>query len=361
MKLRLLLISIAALTIVPIRPYADSAEKSKSAVQEIESAARLFVNSLNAQQREAAIFSFDEDERRDWHYIPRFRSGLELKKMNTQQKQHAWALMRSALSEVGYDKVRGVLLLEQILRETEPWYSLLFFPRDPENFVFCFFGEPNAQKPWGWRMEGHHLSLNFTVVPGKGVAFTPAFFGASPARVWDHHARAGLRILEREHTLGFQLIQMLTPEQLAVARVDEEAPGNIFSGPGNERRFQNDRAGLAIRALNPQQRDVALALVREYLFNIGPEFAERQWERARAAGFENIRFVWAGSLTPDRPHYYRLAGPTMIIEYDNTHHGVNHAHSVWHDPENIFGEDLLKNHYEMSHNEQSHNHAHPHH
>ncbi|MEQ9365060.1 MAG: DUF3500 domain-containing protein [Leptospirales bacterium] len=318
-------------------------------MKKIESAAKKFVDSLDPDQREDAILPWESESRGEWHYIPRWRSGLELKKMDADQKEHARALMQAALSEVGFDKVRGILLLEQILRETEPWYSLIFFPRNPENFVFCFFGSPHEDKPWGWRMEGHHLSLNFTVVPGRGISFTPAFYGASPAVVGSNHPRAGMRVLEREHSLGFQLVRSLNAEQLAIARIDEDSPGDILAGPGEENRFHNQRDGLAIGALNPEQRRIALELIQEYLFNIGEDFARKQMERARKAGIENIRFVWAGSLNPERPHYYRLHGPTMVIEYDNTQDNANHVHSVWHDPANHLGQDLLRDHYRAHH------------
>lgn len=303
---------------------------------EITAAAVAFLDSLSVAQTRAISFSVDAAERRDWHYTPRRRPGVRLDELNQDQRRLGWQLMRAALSEVGYDKARSVIILEEILGEITGRPDF----RDPDNYAFAVFGSPQAVSPWGWRFEGHHLSLSFTVVPGNGVAFTPAFFGTNPAVVPQGSRRAGWRVLEQEHELAFALLSTLTEEQLATALIDDQPPGDIVAGPGNEARI-TDPVGLPFGNMTAAQRSLALRLVRVYVNNVGADFARRELDKMEAAGVDTIHFAWAGSSDPEAPHYYRIHGPTVLIEYDNR---GNHVHSVWHDPADLFGEDLLGRH-----------------
>lgn len=220
--------------------------------------------------------------------------------------------------------------------------------RDPENYAIVIFGDPASTKPWSWRFEGHHLSLTFTVVPGHGIAVTPAFVGANPATVPEPHERAGFKTLGLQEELGFRLLNSLTDRQRKKALIASESFGNILSVPGREGRLQQ-QVGLALGDMTTAQRQQALVLIHTYVQNARSELAKQELEVLAAAGIDAIHFAWAGSPQPGRPHYYRLHGPRLVIEYDNTQNGVNHIHAVWHDPTNRFGQDLLRTHYETSH------------
>lgn len=303
-----------------------------------------FVESLSAEQRRQAVYGFDADRRRDWHYVPRRRPGLPLRVMDAAQRERAWALVGAALSDTGCRKARGVVDLEAILGELTGEVER----RDRLNYAVALFGDPGAAAPWSWRVEGHHLSLTFTIVPGEGIAATPAFFGANPNRVPDGHRHAGLRILPEEQDLAFALVQGLESAQRAAAVIADRSMGDILTGPGREQSLRTP-TGLSLAAMTEAQRDGAMRLLGAYLGNMEQGVASRQWARIREAGVGRLYFAWAGSLAPGRPHYYRLHGPTLVIEYDNTQNGANHAHSVWHDPQDAFGGDLLRRHHEDAH------------
>jgi len=219
--------------------------------------------------------------------------------------------------------------------------------RDPENYAVTVFGAPGADAPWGWRIEGHHLSLNFTLVPGRPVAVTPAFFGANPALVAAGPLK-GLRTLKDEQDLGVALARSVDASLRPRMIIAADAPGDIVSGPGRDESLQTPQ-GIPLAALTAEQRGQAVRLVEVYARNMRADVAERELERLRAAGAERLHLAWAGPLDPAKPHYYRLHGPTVLIEYDNTQNGANHIHSVWRDPRGDFGADPLAAHYRHHH------------
>ena len=314
-------------------------------LEEMARRAQDFIETLTDVQRRQVLYPFDADERHDWHYFPRRRPGLALRDMTAAQQERVWTLLAAGLSEQGIEKARGVIRTEAILGELTgaPQY------RDPANYAIVLFGDPASVKPWSWRFEGHHLSLTFTVIPGHGIAVTPAFVGANPATVPKSHDHAGFQALGQEEAHGFRLLHSLSDTQRATALIASESFGNILSGPGREGRLQQ-RVGLALGDMTVAQRQQALALIETYVKNVGPELAKRQLDILASAGMDTIHFAWAGSQQPGRPHYYRLHGPRLVIEYDNSRDGANHIHAVWHDPTNSFGQDLLRAHYETSHN-----------
>ena len=299
-----------------------------------------FLERLTGDQRSQCLLDFTSDRRRDWHYTPRRRPGLTLKTLSAEQRDLLWRLLATALSERGVAKARDVIKTEAILADTSGNRSF----RDPENYAIVFFGDPSAQQPWAWRFEGHHLALNFTVVPGTGLTVTPAFFGANPATVPAGHAHAGFQALADEERLAFQLLDGLAPAQLEQTVIDSRSLGDIVTGPGREDSLR-ERRGLALGLMNATQRDQAVALLNAYVHNAPAAVASRSLERIRGAGLDQLHFAWAGSRTPGSPHYYRLHGPTLIIEYDNTQDGGNHVHSVWNDLLENFGRDQLAAHY----------------
>ena len=306
-------------------------------------AATSFLATLDARQRRRAAFQLGDAERMNWHYVPRRREGLTFKDMAAPSRAAAHELMRASLSAVGYAKAVNIIQLEEVLRQIETFG----LSRDPENYAFTIFGTPSESAAWGWRVEGHHLSLNFTLVPGKPVAVTPAFMGANPAKI-PKGPRAGFRTLEHEQDLGFALARSLDPSLRGRAVIATESIGDIVSGPGRKELFAA-RQGVSLGALSGDQRALAARLIEAYARNMRAEIADAELRRMHDAGLEQVHFAWAGPIDPARPHYYRVHGPTLVIEYDNTQNDANHIHSVWHDPVNDFGADLLRAHYEHGH------------
>lgn len=300
---------------------------------EMLAAARAFLLTLDEDQRAAAVFPFESDERFKWHYSWVPRRGLPLKQMTQSQRDAALALLRTAVSETGYRKARDVIELERVLFELEGGSRI----RDAELYYFSIFGTPAAEAPWGWRLEGHHLSLHFTAVTQELTAVTPAFYGANPADV------DGWRVLEAEEDRARDLLASLDHAQRQQAIVGAWAPRDILHGPEPQETAAEE--GLAAAAMTEAQQRLLHDLLDVYFGNMQPEEAARYRQRMEAAGFDQVRFVWAGGTAPGEGHYYRIQGPTLVIEYDNTQNGANHIHTVWHDPTENFGGDLLRQHY----------------
>jgi Protein of unknown function (DUF3500) len=314
----------------------------------IAAAAAAFLAALPAEAQRAATVAFADKERQNWHYVPRQREGMPFKQMPRAARATAHELMKASLSAMGYGKAVNVIRLEDVLRRLETFGGLT---RDPDNYAVTIFGAPGPAAPWGWRLEGHHLSLNFTIVPGKPIAMTPAFLGANPADVRSG-PHQGLRTLAREEDLARALAQSTDVRQRPRMLIGGQSLGDIVSGPGRSERLAAP-AGLPLAEMTGDQRALALRLVEEYARNMRAELAEAELRRVREAGLEQLHFAWAGPLEPGRAHYYRLHGPTLLIEYDNTQNEANHIHSVWHDPRNDFGLDLLRAHYERGHHRQA--------
>jgi hypothetical protein len=307
-------------------------------------AATALLSALGNEGRRRAVFAFADRERLNWGYVPRRRQGLPFKDMGAAGRAAAHELMKASLSVVGYTKATNVMRLEGVLRQLETFGGLM---RDPENYSVSVFGAPGAGAPWGWRLEGHHLSLNFTLVPGQPVAVTPAFLGANPAEVRSGPL-AGLRTLAREEDLAWTLARGLDEAQRRRLIIGGQSLGDIVAGPGRTESL-GAPAGVPASALTAPQRQLLGQLVEEYARNMRAEVAESALRRAREAGLEQLHFAWAGPLDPGQAHYYRVQGPTLLIELDNSQNDANHIHSVWRDPRNDFGADLLRAHYQRGH------------
>ena len=305
--------------------------------------AKAFLASLTPEQRAQATFAMQEDERFNWHYIPKERKGLPLREMTSTQKQLAHALLAAGLSQRGYIKASTIMSLDDILRVMENGKGPR---RDPEGYFFTVFGEPSETGTWGYRIEGHHISQNFTISNGK-VQDAPSFFGSNPAEVLDG-PRKGLRILAREDDLGRELIQSLTPEQKKTAIVSKEAPKDILTEASRKAALKGQPSGLEVSKLNAHQRELLQNLLDEYVNNVPEQVAQARQDQIKKAG-NNLYFAWAGGEQYRDPHYYRIQAPAFLVEFDDTQDNANHIHSVWRDFENDFGLDLLKEHYQSSH------------
>jgi hypothetical protein len=314
----------------------------------MDHAAHNFLASLSDQQRTQATFPMDSEERSNWHYIPRVRKGLPLREMDTAQQKLAQAFLAAGLSQRGYMKAEDIMSLEAILKEMESGKGP---KRDPDGYFFTVFGEPSESATWGWRVEGHHLSLNFTIASGKMVASSPTFFGSNPAEV-KIGPRRGLRVLAREEDLARELLNSLDAKQKIVAVIETTAPKDIITAAARKVDPENPK-GLAGSKMNKKQNEILMSLIEEYANNMPEDLAGARMEAVHKAGSDKIYFAWAGGPDRGQGHYYRVQGPSFLIEYDNTQNDANHIHSVWRDYHGDFGRDLLAEHYRQFHQTRS--------
>ena len=308
--------------------------------------AKTFLSLLDETQLEKARYAFGDGERFDWHYVPRSRNGITFNDLNASQRNAALALLKTYLSDQGFQKAKNIMALENILREVENRGADDKY-RDPFNYAISLFGEPAADSLWGWRLEGHHISLNFSTASGGIVSSTPTFWGSNPAVVRTGLQR-GTQVLKSETDLGFTLVNSLDMNQLRAAVIADKAPSDIITG--NQRRADVlEPPGLSYRDLSEQQKKTFMQLLNVYVKNYQLGFSKRLMEKIEKAGIENLSFAWAGSLQPGAGHYYRIQGPMLLIEYDNTQNNANHVHTVVRDLTNDFAEDILREHYEKEH------------
>ena len=306
-------------------------------------AARAYLNALTPEQRARTTFPFDAAERMNWHFVPLERKGVALREMNSAQKHLAEALLSAGHSQQGIIKAHTIMSLDQILKEMEKGTGP---ERDPEKYYVSIFGEPSEQGTWGYRFEGHHISLNFTVANGR-IASSPSFFGANPAEVKEG-PRAGLRALMREEDIGRELIQSLSESQRQTAIVDKTAYKDIITFDSRKAALNGQPNGLPASKMTPKQKEILTGLVAEYADNFPPQIADMRMEQFRKTE-GSAWFAWAGGIERGQPHYYRIQTPAFLIEYDDTQNNANHIHSVWRDFNGDFGEDLLAEHYQASH------------
>ena len=365
-------------------------------VERMAEAAGLLLTSLSDDLRGRVSFPFDdEDERRSWYYTPNERGGVPLVEMGPLQQQAAQRLVASGLSQSGYATASTIMGLENALDMLEGW-RMFNVPdqnirgRDPNWYYVAIFGEPGDDAPWGWRFDGHHVVVQYTIVAGRIVSPTPTFFGAHPAEI----ALGGpglLRPLAGEEDLGRELLYALDEDQRAMAIISPAAADDIMHTNApviedgalprpaflmmgrpdtpqarqavaevrkrlglNEERLEAIRyratepKGVAAAAMTVSQREILQALIDQYIDRMPEEIAEKESDRV-AAVHGTIHFAWAGGLEHRQPHYYRLQGERFLVEYDNTQNDANHIHSVWRDPEGDFGADLLARHYVEAH------------
>lgn len=339
MKRFLTSLALSAALCIPASAHEEHAANDMAA------AASAFLVALDPGQREAAQFVFKDDHRLDWLFVPHDRKGLVVKSMKPEQRHLANALLAAGLSSRGLIKAHTIMSLEQVLAVLEGPDRR--FPRDPELYYVSIFGEPGPGKTWGWRFEGHHLSLSFTIVNGAHISSTPSFFGTNPGIVKEG-PRAGLQTADLEENLGRALVKSLKPEQLGKALIADKAPADIITAA--ERKVSPFKPeGIAWNDLTGDQKEELWRLVKVYVERARGEIATADLQRIQDAGQDKLLFAWAGGLEAGQGHYYRIQGPTFLIEYDNTQNNANHVHAVYRDFTEDFGEDLLKKHYDEAH------------
>jgi Protein of unknown function (DUF3500) len=315
------------------------------------SAANAFLAGLSPEQREQAALPFEGEERMRWNFIPNEmfpRKGLMVKSMSEAQRAQAHALLKSGLSQKGYMTATAIMELEDVLRAIEATGGgdsrggPPRFARHPLEYYFTIFGTPSAKGAWGWRVDGHHVSLHFTIQDGKAVASTPTFFGSNPAHVLDG-PKKGLSVLAPEEDAGRALVQALDDAQRKTATILEVAPNDIATGNKPSADPQTP-VGIMASAMTPPQRELLMKLIDVYASYMAEDSAAERLSKLKTAGVEKIAFAWAGGIQPGEKHYYRVQGPTFLIEFDDTQNNGNHIHSVWRDFKGDFGRDLLTEH-----------------
>jgi Protein of unknown function (DUF3500) len=346
--------------------HAERLEVPKTA-ERMTVAASAFLGALTAEQRERACYAFG-DERRNWSFLPATdRDGLPIGALDEGQRRLGHELIVTGTSLPAYTKVVSVMAMEHVLRAQSPESLTGLF--NPERYCFKVFGTP-GELVWGWQFAGHHVSLNFTVVDGRHVSPTPCMLGAEPAS-------AGLLApLADDEELGFRLVNSLDaaqrraaiihhrpPPDLAarmVPRIGEtERPDPVFA-PEPDYVISDDERdilgyvrsgpkGVPGSALSRPQFDSLTELVGAFARRLPDEVAGAQLYELERRGMDNLTFAWAGGTAPGDRHYYRVQGPTLLIEHDNTQGNGNHIHSAWRNPADDFGDDVLAAHYREHH------------
>lgn len=317
-------------------------------IKRMTDAANDFLASLRPDQYETARIDFSDDsERHTWHYTPVERKGLMLKDMDGLQVELAHRLLATGLSGAGMHRARTIIDLEPILGEMEgpggKW------KRDPERYYVSVFGAPGDGQ-WGWRFEGHHVSVNYTIINGDLIGPAPVFLGANPARVL-HGKREGVRALKEEEDVARYLLASLNGDQKGVAIVTAEAPADLLTKnvPRVTGELNDESPGLAASEMTDAQRTTLDELIGVYVGRLPDTLAAVERQRVAATAAEDVHFAWAGPQERGKGHYYRVQAPTFLAEYDCTQNDANHIHAVWRDLVNDFGDDILKRHYEAAH------------
>ena len=325
-----------------------AADRSPAAMAD---AANKFLATLSPDEKKVATFPFDSTEREHWGFVPSEmfpRNGLTIGAMTEPQRAAAHSLLKAGLSQKGYLTATSIMQLEDILKVIEnagggDAAQGRRLERNPVKYFVSVFGTPSAKGTWGWRVEGHHVSLNFTVINGTMVAATPQFFGSNPAEVRSEGPKKGLRVLAEEEDSGRALLMALNDAQRAKAVINTTAPNDIVTHNALKADPQSP-AGIAVTELQANQRDLLMKVIDSYSSAMAPDIAADRMAKVRQAGIDKITFAWAGEGERGKKHYYRVQGPTFLIEFDNTQNDGNHIHSVWRDFNGDFGRDLLREH-----------------
>jgi hypothetical protein len=319
---------------------------------EMATAAKLFIKSLDDKAKKTALLPLNGKGRETWTFLPDKyikpdfkRKGLVVKKMTPQQRILAHGLLSSALSHRGYLEATSIMSLEQILFDITGNDI-----RDPELYYVSIYGTPSKAGTWGWRFEGHHISLHFTMVNGRIFSVTPSFFGSNPAEVKEGPFK-GLKVLADEENKARKLARSLSPPQRELGILSEEAPADILTKWDSviKRDTFFPPKGLPITKMNSRQKGWLADVVEAYVAKHRPEVLAQVTSKNPLIDPKETYFAWAGSRSPGQGHYYRIQTPKFLFEYDCTQNGANHVHAVWRDFEGDFGRDLLGRHLAESH------------
>ncbi len=317
------------------------------AADDMATAAQVWLASLTKEQKKTATFELTVPKRENWAFVPKpfegekARKGVTIKSMRPDQRHLAYALLSTGLSHRGMLTASQIMSLEYVLWELENADH-----RDTEMYYVAIFGDPTSDS-WAWAFEGHHMSLNFTIADGKVASATPNFFASNPGVIHEG-PRKGLKVLAGEEDVARELVKSLSRKQRKTAVFEEKSPKEILTTAEPVVEHLGD-AGIAYGDLNKDQQAKLMELIRVYVERVREEVAEEELAAIEKVGLDKIVFAWAGGLEPKEGHYYRVQGPTFLLEYANTQNGAEHVHAVWRDFDGDFGRDVLKEHYQKSH------------
>jgi hypothetical protein len=340
---RLALFPVAVLLLVCSLRAAELAD-SKPVAEAMAEAANQFLGSLNDEERAQATRDYDDPARLDWHNIPKDqRKGLQYREMSAAQRELCHGLLKSALSDEGYAKAVKIMSLESNLREGEKGQQGTPF-RDPERYFLTVFGKPGSEGNWGWSFEGHHFSLNFAVQDGVVISDSPSFWGANPATVHvfiEGGPEVGTRTLKDEEQLAFDLLHSLDAAQLKKALIADKAPDD-YRAAGQPQPPHSAPEGIAAADLTEAQQKTLWSLLETYTNHLEGPLAEIRQADIKDNDFGRVHFAWWGATKPGEGHYYRIQGPTFVLELVNIQsdpagNKANHIHSVWRSLEGDFG------------------------
>ena len=317
------------------------------AATQIAEACTAFLQTLSEEQKAKATYSYEDGERLFWYYPPLNRHGLALRDMNGDQRKLALAILASGLTEKSYQQAQLIIDHELVLGPLEKEQGQVTFVRDPELYYFTVFGEPGGESPWGWRAEGHHLSLHFSIWGDKVISVTPFFFGANPAEV-RKGPKTGLRILGTREDLSFELVNSLDMGQRRAAIIYDKAPLDIVTCNSSRVSLPMEE-GLPASRMSGTQREMMMSLVSEYVGQVRGDLSQERLDAINDQGIDGFHFAWAGPTEKNQQHYYRIHGGNFVVEFDNRQDGANHIHSVWRDAANDFAQDVLREHLLLYH------------
>ena len=341
---------------------------SQDIEKEIRKSAITFIDSLTTLQKKRALLDFSDTARVRWNNLPvglRARAGINIGSMADEQRKLVHRMLSASLSSQGYLKSTSIMHLDNLINvyfdtmyqrkaiSDSLYQRLRDLKWSHQNYYLVFFGNPQTDTSWGYKLEGHHLSLNFTF-HNRQLSVTPMFVGTDPAE-YPILEYAGWRVLSKEEDLGLKLIKALSPAQQKKATMSTEVPGDIITAAESGKRLI-DYWGVKGSELTKEHQEILKYIVREFVFNLEYEKAVKEYDKILKAGIQNIYFGWIGAYEEKKPHYYVLNGPTFLIEFDNNggpRRDANHIHAIWREKGNEYGEDLLKKHYETEHKQQS--------
>jgi hypothetical protein len=326
--------------------HAETTHKPAPEIEKVSAdmanAAMALLGGLDEAQVKKAFFPFDSEQREAWGFVPRERKGLPLEALNEKQVGLVRDLLKTALSEPGLKKVDTIMALEAFLAEIEKRPDF----RNPKAYFTSIFGEPSARGTWAWRFEGHHLSLNYTIIDGKAVAVTPSFFAANPGEVTIEHKMKGTRPFHAEEDLARSLAAVLKESGKAVI-YSEQPPAEILTAEDRAVK-QLEPVGILATEMTETQQKALMEIIAEFANRHRKELAESDLKTIKA-DLKNLRFGWAGGLKRGEPYYYRIQGTTFLVEVANVQNKGNHFHGVWRDAKNDFGRDILSGHVQHEH------------
>ena len=326
----------------------DNIKSHPEATAAMSKTASAWLESLSPSQKEKATYEYMDGERVFWYYPPLNRHGLALRDMNEKQRELAFDIIKSGLTRKAYEQAVQIIQLETTLGQIEKEAGLITFRREPELYYFTIFGDPSGREnPWGWRVEGHHVSLHYSIWDDKVISATPFFFGSNPAEVLKGPEK-GLRILADREDLALELINSMDNAQQSKAVIYDEAPWDILSYNASRPVFPKEE-GISGSQMNGTQQEMMMSIINEYIFTLHDEVATERLRIVEAQGLANFHFAWGGGKEHLSKHYYRIHSGNFVIEYDNRQNEANHIHSVYRDVENDFANDVLREHLLLYH------------